>query len=93
MFNFSTGGLAITLANLNIIILGAIILGVIASTPILPYFKQKLFDGKNHFECEDLSPAKQIISWASIIGCLGLLTLSIIFLTGSDFNPFLYFRF
>jgi alginate O-acetyltransferase complex protein AlgI len=31
--------------------------------------------------------------WGSMIVCLGLLLLSIVFLTGSDFNPFLYFRF
>jgi hypothetical protein len=93
MFNFSTGGLSITLANLNIIILTAMILGTIFSSPILPYFKKKLFDGKNHFELTDLSPLKQAVSYASIAGCLFMLILSVIFLTGSDFNPFLYFRF
>ena len=93
MFNFSTGGLSITLANMNIIILGALLLGMLFSAPILPYIKKQLFDGKNHFECANLSPVKQAASWASIAGCLGLLLLSVIFLTGSDFNPFLYFRF
>jgi len=93
MFYFKTGGLSITLANLNIIILTAMILGIIFSAPVLPYIKKKLFDGKNHFELTDLSPLKQTASFASIAGCLGMLILSVIFLTGSDFNPFLYFRF
>jgi alginate O-acetyltransferase complex protein AlgI len=93
MFNFPTGGLAITLANLNIVILTAIILGMIFSAPILPLVKNKLFGDKNHFECENLTPLKQAASYASIAACLGLLVMSIIFLTGSDFNPFLYFRF
>ena len=93
MFNFSTGGLSITLANFNIIILTALLLGIIFSAPILPYIKNKLFEGKNHFELTDLSLLKQIISWASLAGCFCILILSVIFLTGSDFNPFLYFRF
>ena len=93
MFNFSTGGLSITLANMNIIILMAFIAGIIFSAPILPYINKKLFGGKNHFECDDLPALKQTASIASIAGCVVLLTLSVIFLTGSDFNPFLYFRF
>ena len=93
MFSFSTGGLAITLANLNIVIVVAIALGIIFSLPLLPYIKNKLFGEENHFTCENLSVAKQIASYASIIGCFAMLIMSIIFLTGSDFNPFLYFRF
>jgi len=93
MFNFKTGGLSLTLANLNIIILFALLLGIIFSVPILPSVKKRLFGDKNHFEYEYLPPAKQAASIASIFGCVGLLVLSVIFLTGSDFNPFLYFRF
>ena len=93
MFSFSTGGLSITLARLNIVIVAAILLGIIFSAPILPYVKKKLFGDDNHFAIENLTPAKQIASYASIIGCFCMLLVSIIFLTGSDFNPFLYFRF
>ena len=93
MFNFSTGGLAITLANLDIVIVLAIAFGIIFSAPILPYVKKKLFGDENHFMCENLTVPKQIASYASILGCFCMLVMSIIFLTGSDFNPFLYFRF
>ncbi|MCL1857644.1 MAG: MBOAT family protein [Oscillospiraceae bacterium] len=94
MFNFSTGGLNTVLASLNIIILIAILSGMLFSAPILPFIKKELFgEEKNHFECEDLSPLKQAASWVSIAGCIAILILSVIFLTGSDFNPFLYFRF
>lgn len=93
MFSFSTGGLAITLANLDIAIVIAIAGGIIASAPIVLYIKKKLFGDENHFACENLPLPKQIASYASIAGCICMLVMSIIFLTGSDFNPFLYFRF
>ena len=95
MFNFTTGGLAITLANLNIVSLVALICGIIFSAPVLPYVKKKIFgdENQNHLTCENPTMSRQIASYISIVGSLCMLIVSIIFLTGSDFNPFLYFRF
>ena len=95
MFNFSTEGLSETFENgyMNNVTVIAVLAGIIFSAPVLPYVKQKLFGGENHFECTNLTPLKQAASWASIAGCLGILILSVIFLTGPDYNPLQYFKF
>jgi alginate O-acetyltransferase complex protein AlgI len=82
MFAFTTGGWSITLAHLNVIVVAAILLGLLASAPIFPYLKSKMVFKENRF-------------WegVGVVACLALLEVSLIFLVGSGFNPFLYFRF
>jgi len=93
MFNVKSGGLNITLANINILLLAAIIAGIIFSFPVLPFVQNKLREGRNRLDSRGKLISKLFLSWAGVTGCIFLLVLSLIFIAGTDFNPFLYFRF
>ena len=56
------------------------LLAMIASMPILPAMKKRLGEGR-------------IPETLSYIAATGLLLLSMIFLVGQSYNPFIYFRF
>jgi alginate O-acetyltransferase complex protein AlgI len=60
-------------------------LGLVCGTPVLQWIKAKAQ--------EKPAALRLTAGWVSMATCLGMLLLAIVFLTGSDFNPFLYFRF
>jgi Predicted membrane protein involved in D-alanine export len=84
MFNFSNFGLARAAAQLDNITGLAIILGIIFSAPLLPWLRKKL---------ESVEGGRTSAYILNTAGCIGLFILSVVFLTGSDYNPFIYFRF
>lgn len=84
MFNFGNIGLERAAAQLDNVTGVAIVLGIIFSAPLLPWMRKKL---------ESLDGGKTSAYILNVAGCLGLFILSVVFLTGSDYNPFIYFRF
>ncbi len=84
MFNFGNIGLVRASAQLDNITGIAILLGIIFSAPLLPWLRRKL---------ETLNGGKTSAYILNVAGCIGLFLLSVVFLTGSDYNPFIYFRF
>jgi alginate O-acetyltransferase complex protein AlgI len=92
LFDFTTlNGAAFksALANTGSFTLAASVVGVVFCAPLLGWVKGKL----HHGEGEVGAGLRTAVEWGSMVVCLCLLLLSIVFLTGSDFNPFLYFRF
>lgn len=84
MFRFSDWGWVRAVAQLDGYTLVILLLGVVCSFPIVPVVREKI----------------RKYTWSetaySIIGAVSMLTLlllSIFCLTGSDYNPFIYFRF
>ncbi|NLY69730.1 MAG: MBOAT family protein [Clostridiales bacterium] len=84
MFNFGNIGLVRASLQLDNITGFAIAIGIIFSAPLLPWLKRKL---------EALPGGKTSAYVLNVSGCIGLFLLSVVFLTGSDYNPFIYFRF
>ncbi|MDR0220026.1 MAG: MBOAT family protein, partial [Lachnospiraceae bacterium] len=82
MFALASGGLFVTLAHLNIIIVAAMLLGFAASVPLAAYIKSKL-----------VFKEQRSLAGAGMVAYLALFVVSLVFLVGSGFNPFLYFRF
>ena len=93
MFTFSSGGLTQALANIDALLAAAILAGIIGCAPIIPAIKKALYGSGSHFANENGSALGEAVSWAGIAASLVCLVMSVIFLSGSDFNPFLYFRF
>jgi len=91
MFDFKSGGLLILAANLDHITLISVAAGIVFSSPVLPFIKKKISGDP------DAAAVKSPFTTAAdILGCAGcflLILISVVFLSGSDFNPFLYFRF
>jgi len=84
MFRFSDWGWVRAVSQLDGYTLVIILLGIVCSLPIVPFVREKIRKYK----------------WSetaySIIGAVAMVTLlllSIFCLTGSDYNPFIYFRF
>ncbi|HHW24263.1 MAG TPA: MBOAT family O-acyltransferase [Bacillota bacterium] len=84
MLDFSNIGLVRASLQLDNITGFAILLGIVFSAPVLPWAKRKL---------ESLPGGKTSSYLLNVAGCIGLFLLSVVFLTGSDYNPFIYFRF
>ncbi len=84
MFRFGNWGWARAMAQLEGYTLIIMLIGIVFSTPIIPKLGEKIrkLDGGE--------TAVSIISGASM---LVLMMLSIFCLSGSDYNPFIYFRF
>ena len=83
MFSFS-GGVANGMAqfsNLSFFITAA---AVLLSAPVFPFLRKKL--------CATDGGQKVSFVLEGVLA-LALVFLSVIFLTGSDYNPFIYFRF
>ena len=93
MLDFRGGGFQSVLANLNVITIAAVALGIVFSAPVLPALKRKVFGENGLAAGEGLTPIQSAAGWGTAVFCLCLLLASILFLTGSAFNPFLYFRF
>ncbi len=95
MFTLKSIGLTMTMANLNAFIFFALILGIVFSFPVA----KKFWQPQNQLDYETTASAGKLgwkyylQGYAQIFVCIFLLLLSITFLSGSDFNPFLYFRF
>lgn len=85
MFNFGNFGLVRATAQLNNLTGIIMVVAILFSAPLLPYLKKKLIA----FSDGNETPALIF----NVAGCILLLLLSIVFLTGSDYNPFIYFRF
>ncbi|MDR0220260.1 MAG: MBOAT family protein [Lachnospiraceae bacterium] len=82
MFAFTSGGWSVTLAHLNIIVVAAMLLGLAASGPLFPCLAGKIERYEN-----------RVLAGVGSAAYLALLAVSLVFLVGSGFNPFLYFRF
>lgn len=84
MFRFSDWGWVKAMAQLDGYTLVIICLGIVCSLPIVPYLRKKL----SQFSFGEMT--------ATAFGgaaALALTMLAIFCLTGSDYNPFIYFRF
>ncbi len=99
MFNFANFGLANASAMLDNLTSITIIIGIILSAPVVPFIANKINSiGKSVTENSDTPTLAEgrgavITSIVSSAVCVILLVTSVIFLTGSDYNPFIYFRF
>ena len=91
MFDFKSGGLSVLAANLDHITLISFAAGVVLSAPALPFIKRRVF-GVSEADAA-FTPFMEAVNILSCAGCFLLMVMSVVFLTGSDFNPFLYFRF
>ncbi len=83
MFSFN-GGLANAMAQFTNLSFFITVAAIILSAPVYPFLKKKLeatsAGTKVAFICEGVLMAVLVVS-------------SVLFLTGSDYNPFIYFRF
>ena len=93
MFTVTDGGLQILLANIDLRVITAMLIGIIGSAPIVPWLRKVCFDGQLPMEARLSGFRQWTMATVSLTVCLGLFVFSVVFLTGSDFNPFLYFRF
>ena len=84
MFRFSNWGWVKAVAQLDGYTLVILLLGVVCSFPIVPFVREKL---------RKYSWGETAVSIIGAVSMLTLLLLSIFCLTGSDYNPFIYFRF
>ena len=84
MFRFSDWGWVRAVAQLDGYTLVIILLGIVCSLPIVPFVREKI---RKYTWSET---AYSVIGGVSMVT---LLLLSIFCLTGSDYNPFIYFRF
>ncbi|MBO5274094.1 MAG: MBOAT family protein [Clostridia bacterium] len=85
MFNFGNFGLVRAAAQLDNLTGIIMIAAIIFSAPLLPWLRRKLISISGGNELPALI--------LNVAGCIMLLLTSIVFLTGSDYNPFIYFRF
>lgn len=85
MLNFADFGLANAVSQLDNLKGITIIAGIIGSTPIVAAAK-KLFEKRGE-------PGEATASVLSTAACAVLFCFAIVCLTGSDYNPFIYFRF
>lgn len=84
MFRFSDWGWVKAMAQLDGYTLVIILLGIVCSFPIVPAVREKL---------RKYSWGETAVSVIGAISTMVLMLLSIFCLTGSDYNPFIYFRF
>ena len=85
MLNFADFGLAHAISQLDNLKVITIIAGFIASMPILAFVKKQLEKRGEQGEAT--------ISVLSTAACAVMFCFAIVCLTGSDYNPFIYFRF
>ena len=83
MFSFN-GGFANAMAQFTNLSFLITVIAIILSAPIFPFIKGKLEStaggAKAAFICEGVMMVVLVLT-------------SVLFLTGSDYNPFIYFRF
>ncbi len=84
MFRFSDWGWSKAVAQLDGYTLVILVLGVVCSFPIVPTLREKL---------RKYNWGETAVSVIGGVSMITLLLLSIFCLTGSDYNPFIYFRF
>lgn len=84
MFNFGHWGLTATLSMLDNITVIMLLAGIIFAAPVVPRFKKKFESG-------------EVVSTVGFIASMGItavvFAVAVMFLSGSDYNPFIYFRF
>lgn len=85
MLSFANFGWAHAVSQLDNLRAITIIAGFIASVPVLGYLKKLLLRRGEHGEA-----TASVLSTAA---CAVMFCLAIVCLTGSDYNPFIYFRF
>ncbi len=83
MFSFN-GGLAHAMSQFTNLSFFIMLLALIISTPVYPFVKNKI--GKTQL-------GEKIVAVVEIVLMVVLLIASAVFLSGSDYNPFIYFRF
>ncbi len=84
MYDFSNFGFAEAVAKLDGYKIIILLLGIVASIPILPWLKKQI---------SKLSWGETALSVAGAVAMPALMLVSVYCLTGSDYNPFIYFRF
>jgi Predicted membrane protein involved in D-alanine export len=85
MFNFGDFGLANAVSQLDNLKSVTLIIGIIACMPVIAFIKKQFI--KNG----DVGEATQNV--LSTVACAAMFCFAIVCLTGSDYNPFIYFRF
>lgn len=93
MFTASGEGMRILMANIDLRVILAMVAGAIGSVPIIPWLRRKIFGGESPMAATLTGGGQWMAATVSVLLSVGLFALSVVFLTGSDFNPFLYFRF
>ncbi len=91
MVTFTDSSVDALLASANFEFLAAFLIGVIGSTPVLPWLRRVFLKGKNPMSSALSGLNARIVAVIGTICCILLLLLSIIYATGSSFNPFQYF--
>jgi len=83
-WEFSKGQMQVALYHLNPLFLLMMIVGIVGSLPIIPRLKAKEITGTQKWE---------VASGLTYICSFALLILCMLSLSGSTYNPFIYFRF
>lgn len=83
MFSFN-GGLTHAMSQFTNLSFFVMLLALLISAPVYPFIKEKI---------EKTALGEKLFMVVEILLVAGLLIASVIFLTGSDYNPFIYFRF
>lgn len=83
MFSFN-GGLTHAMSQFTNLSFFVMLLALLISAPVYPFIKEKT---------EKTALGEKLFMVVEILLVAGLLIASVIFLTGSDYNPFIYFRF
>ncbi len=84
MFSFNKWGWLNAVAHLDGYSLAIIVIGIVLSIPIVPTIRKKI---------ENTRGGDTAVAILRGVGMVALLCYSILCLTGSDYNPFIYFRF
>ena len=85
MFNFANLGFTNAVSQLDNLTSVTLIIGIIACVPVVKYLGKQIAKRGEGGEAA--------VSVLSTAACAALFCFSIICLTGSDYNPFIYFRF
>ncbi|MHC1696234.1 MAG: MBOAT family protein [Eubacteriales bacterium] len=91
MFSFTTGGWSTAFYSIDGTSLIFLLAGLIFSAPVVPWLKGRIRAREERGG--GVSAVSRVLDYAGAVGCAALFVLSVVFLTGSDFNPFIYFRF
>ena len=84
MFTFSEWGWDKMVSQLSNLSTTMLLLGILFSIPIVPAVRKKL---------EGLKNGDVIVTVSGAVISMALFVLAILFITGSGYNPFIYFRF
>ena len=84
MFNFANFNFAFGLSLVDRLTAITLIAGIVLSAPVVPMIEKLLLK---------LKSGDVIVQASTAVLSIAMILVSVLFLTGSDYNPFIYFRF